>query len=381
VAREHEQGGTAEVGTSNAAAANGDNAPQPVALIVDDEVFNQKIVEVALRKCGFKCQLASDGSDAVQLVTKENRRFDVIIIDQLMKVMNGTVATANIRLHEMQQGLSPTPIICLTGNNTPEDKDSYFLAGMNGVLGKPVKVRNLGKSLLAYIEANRASQLQRQLQLSSKSNQGMVVEYRAVEDLVVFQPVPLGDKDREAYTASASKITVVLADDSAQSSLRGALEETGMNVVIASGANEVIAAVKESRPPKAVSMVLLSEALPGAASCKQVATQIRQHEMMHGLEPVRILAFVDATPDQTNQEHFFASGMDGIIQRPVNADTIAHSIIAYVQEMQKLRAFRFRELALHKGDLIVEYRRLSDILVFDTQRARANADARKQCGE
>lgn len=51
----------------------------------------------------------------------------------------------------------------------------------------------------------------------------------------------------------------------------------------------------------------------------------------------------------------------------MNTSTIAHSVVAYVQEMEKLRAYRFRELSSHKGDLMVEYRRLSDILVFDTQ--------------
>ena len=43
-------------------------------------------VEVALRKCGFKCQLASDGSDAVKLITQDHKRYDVVIMDQMMKV-------------------------------------------------------------------------------------------------------------------------------------------------------------------------------------------------------------------------------------------------------------------------------------------------------
>mmetsp|Transcript_53378 Transcript_53378/g.80969 ORF Transcript_53378/g.80969 Transcript_53378/m.80969 type:complete len:287 (+) Transcript_53378:2-862(+) len=285
--------------------------------------------------------------------------------------MNGSEASLHIRQYEMEMGLAPMPIICLTANHTPEDKDSYFRSGMNGVLGKPVKVRNLGKSLLTYIEANRASQMQRQLQLSMKSNPGMVVEYRAVEDLVVFQPVPLSDKDKEAYIEKASHIRVVIADEISQVAIQKALESVGVKVTLVNTGEEAIASATEVGPlGKRVDMVLVSQSIPGQFSCKQVSTKIREHELRNGLDPTRIIALVDK--DEERKEVFFASGMDGIISRPVNTSTIAHSVVAYVQEMEKLRAYRFRELSSHKGDLMVEYRRLSDILVFDTQAKRAS---------
>lgn len=367
----HNRGNYTDSGEGAKRSEDGEDLSSPKALVVDDEVFNQKIVEVALRKCGFRCELASDGSEAVQLITKEQRRYDVLIMDQMMKKMNGSEASLHIRQYEMEMGLAPMPIICLTANHTPEDKDSYFRSGMNGVLGKPVKVRNLGKSLLTYIEANRASQMQRQLQLSMKSNPGMVVEYRAVEDLVVFQPVPLSDKDKEAYIEKASHIRVVIADEISQVAIQKALESVGVKVTLVNTGEEAIASATEVGPlGKRVDMVLVSQSIPGQFSCKQVSTKIREHEMRNGLDPTRIIALVDK--DEERKEVFFASGMDGIISRPVNTSTIAHSVVAYVQEMEKLRAYRFRELSSHKGDLMVEYRRLSDILVFDTQAKRAS---------
>mmetsp|Transcript_11560 Transcript_11560/g.22367 ORF Transcript_11560/g.22367 Transcript_11560/m.22367 type:complete len:124 (+) Transcript_11560:147-518(+) len=111
-------------------------------------------------------------------------------------------------------------------------------------------------------------------------------------------------------------------------------------------------------------MLLISQTLPGELSARQVASQIREHEMGLGLPQVHIIAMVDK--DETvDKELFFASGMNGIISRPVNTKTIAQSIIAFCEETEKLRKYRFQELANHTGDLVVEYRRLSDILVFD----------------
>ncbi len=41
---------------------------------------------MALRKCGFRCSTAMDGTEAVQMVTKQGLRFDVVLMDQMMKV-------------------------------------------------------------------------------------------------------------------------------------------------------------------------------------------------------------------------------------------------------------------------------------------------------
>ena len=55
-------------------------------LIVDDEAINAKIVSSALKKKGFKCTCASDGTDLVDMVTKQGLKFDMVLIDSMMKV-------------------------------------------------------------------------------------------------------------------------------------------------------------------------------------------------------------------------------------------------------------------------------------------------------
>ena len=64
--------------------------------MVDDEVTYVKIVELALRKDGFVCTIATDGADAVRLVVTEGNTFDVILMDQSMRSLSGTEATAQV---------------------------------------------------------------------------------------------------------------------------------------------------------------------------------------------------------------------------------------------------------------------------------------------
>lgn len=323
---------------------------------------------MALRKCGFECTTASDGSDAVKLITEHGRRFDVVLMDQMMKKMNGTEAVILIRQYEMANGLPWTPIVAVTANTAPEDKDSYFSSGMDGVLGKPVNVRKVGKALLSYIESNRASMQERQHKLQVNINPGVLVEYRSIEDLVLFDPVPPSEEDRDAYSKIASKLTVLLADDRASVAMEKALTQAGISVLVASTGEEVVRMVKErarvTKDAAHIDLLLISQALPGEISAMQAASQIRKHEMGLTLPAVHIVAMVDKF-ETVDTELCFSSGMNGIISQPVSATTIAHNLIAYCEETAKLREYRFQELKDRKGDLVVEYRHLSSILVFD----------------
>ena len=80
-------------------------------------------------------------------------RYDLVLMDVHMPVMDGFTTTATIREWEKRQGIPPTPILAVTAYAYPEDKRRIKAAGCNGVLAKPIKKTTLLEAILSYTGA------------------------------------------------------------------------------------------------------------------------------------------------------------------------------------------------------------------------------------
>lgn len=114
-------------------------------LIAEDNQVNQKLLSKILEIAGHKVFLAENGEVACDLVKKQ--KFDIILMDLQMPVMDGLKATAEIRKLENGRKVS---IIALTANSMPGDREACLKAGMDDYLSKPVS-RN---QLIATIKKN-----------------------------------------------------------------------------------------------------------------------------------------------------------------------------------------------------------------------------------
>lgn len=104
-------------------------------LIVDDDAIIRMVIEkFALRK-GWKVNLAEDGKAALDAYQKQ--KFDIIIMDCQMPVLDGYKTTGEIRQLESQRG-THTPIISLTANALEGVRETCLNAGMDDYLTKPV---------------------------------------------------------------------------------------------------------------------------------------------------------------------------------------------------------------------------------------------------
>ena len=101
-------------------------------LVVEDNKINQMITKKILEKNNMICQVADNGTDAVQLV-KEND-FDVVLMDIHMPGISGIEATQKIR--GFNKGI---PIIALTAVTIDENLDEFFRVGFNEIIPKPFK--------------------------------------------------------------------------------------------------------------------------------------------------------------------------------------------------------------------------------------------------
>ena len=112
------------------------------ALLVEDNLINQKVAEAHLKKLGFAVSIANHGEEAISLF-KESASFDVIFMDCQMPVLDGYQATRLIREFENINGAKKTPIIALTAAAMNEDKEKCLAVGMDQFLSKPFKQNEL----------------------------------------------------------------------------------------------------------------------------------------------------------------------------------------------------------------------------------------------
>lgn len=117
------------------------------ALVVDDNGLNREIAAALLEDMGIRSEEAADGAAAVEMLEKAAPGYyDLILMDVRMPRMDGHEATRRIRrLAEPQK--AGIPIIALTANTFPEDRQAALRAGMDAFLGKPIDPKLLRQTI------------------------------------------------------------------------------------------------------------------------------------------------------------------------------------------------------------------------------------------
>ncbi|MDP2114845.1 MAG: response regulator [Bacteroidota bacterium] len=111
-------------------------------LLVEDNLLNQRIVTFSLKKFNHEVTIANNGLEAVEIFRKN--KFDVILMDIMMPVMDGLEATIQIREEEkITNSDSRTPIIALTANTMDNDRDTCISYGMDDFMSKPFDIEKL----------------------------------------------------------------------------------------------------------------------------------------------------------------------------------------------------------------------------------------------
>ncbi len=115
-------------------------------LIAEDNVFNQKIAMLMLKKFGYQADLVADGHEAVTALSTQE--YDLVFMDIQMPIMDGITATKIIR--ENSGSHSKPWIVALTANVLPEDRQACLDAGMNDYICKPFSSKDIKRSLSDY---------------------------------------------------------------------------------------------------------------------------------------------------------------------------------------------------------------------------------------
>lgn len=110
-------------------------------LLAEDNIINQKVALMYLKKIGLLADVAENGIEAVSKYKKFN--YSIILMDIQMPLMDGVQATKEIRKYEKDNNLMPASIIAVTANAMIGDREKYMAAGMNDYISKPYSLKTL----------------------------------------------------------------------------------------------------------------------------------------------------------------------------------------------------------------------------------------------
>lgn len=116
-------------------------------LLAEDNDVNRKLVSLLVARTGAQLSFAENGAEALEQALK--RRFDLILMDIQMPVMNGRDATVALR----EAGVN-TPIVALTANVMVEDIEDYRQAGCTEHMAKPIDRQRFFALLSRYLPAD-----------------------------------------------------------------------------------------------------------------------------------------------------------------------------------------------------------------------------------
>ncbi len=183
-----------------------------MVLVVEDNRFNQFLLEQILTEWGEQITLAEDGRQALQFI--EQRSFDLILLDIRMPGISGIEVARRIRRREQERGEPSVPIIALTADQETATRDACFYAGINEVLPKPINRDQLARAITAHRGGTEAMSPGRYPLLNPQTNKGLgndpnrVLRYRELlaqdinEELHSLQSA-LERTDRELLYRSA----------------------------------------------------------------------------------------------------------------------------------------------------------------------------------
>ena len=113
------------------------NKPTKTAhvLLVEDDAVNALIAKKALQKGGHVVMHVTDGQKAIDKLTDANLKFDLVLMDHHMPILDGVEATKRL----MAMDIDLPPIIALTANAMAGEREKYLEAGMQDYATKPFK--------------------------------------------------------------------------------------------------------------------------------------------------------------------------------------------------------------------------------------------------
>ena len=122
-------------------------------LVVEDNQLNQRVMTKMLEKMGCSTDVAENGREALEKLNltapeEERPRYDIILMDIQMPVLDGLKATTLIRAQEKEG--ARIPVVAVTAHAMKGDREKFLEAGMDAYLSKPIRREDLAAVLKQF---------------------------------------------------------------------------------------------------------------------------------------------------------------------------------------------------------------------------------------
>lgn len=129
---------------------------QPMkVLLVDDNAVNLMVAKLMLSKCFPNCSVTDVASGQAALEALAKFEYDIVLMDVVMPDMDGPAATQAIRKN-LPAPVCNIPVIAMTANTHPLDRERYLAAGMNDVIHKPLDVGEMERRISEALSARKS---------------------------------------------------------------------------------------------------------------------------------------------------------------------------------------------------------------------------------
>lgn len=251
-------------------------------MYAEDNEVNRRLIKQLVSRTGASLTLVTNGAEALEAGTRNGQRFDLILMDIQMPVMDGRDATLALR----EAGVN-TPIVALTANVMAQDIAEYKEAGCNEVMAKPVEKGPFYQLLSRYLEADEEA-----------------------------EPLKIPHKtDEQAMPTLSGR--VLIAEDNADTRLLMTryLEKLGITAITAENGGEAVStAMRET-----VDLVLMDFHMPEMKGPEAVSL-LRQTGFSRP-----ILAFT-ASDEPEQLTLMTDAGCNGVVEKPVNMQQLHQTL-------------------------------------------------------
>jgi len=142
-------------------------------LLAEDQMFNQIVVQSMVEDWGFNIDTVENGNEVIKAVSE--KKYDVILMDIQMPEMDGITATKVIR-SKFDNPIKNIPIIAVTANAYKEDYEKYYQIGINDIISKPFKSKELFDAIINVVKKyndNDQSDIKEEEKFSVKSEENL----------------------------------------------------------------------------------------------------------------------------------------------------------------------------------------------------------------
>jgi signal transduction histidine kinase/CheY-like chemotaxis protein/HPt (histidine-containing phosphotransfer) domain-containing protein len=261
--------------------------------IVDDNATNRLILENHCAGWGLQVISASDGRQALDLLTGRGRSCDLVILDLQMPGMSGTQLARAIKADPMLSGI---PLVLITSVGVRGDAEHARVAGISAYLVKPVRQSLLRQCLETLVGRS----------VATESRPSLVTRHTL----------------REAETASRAKVLVAEDNVVNQKVTVRMLEKIGYTADVVSDGHEALHAIFHT----AYSAVLMDGQMPkmdGFDATRAIRERERQADPGGTRAPHIVIIAMTANALEGDRDKCLNAGMDDYLSKPVKLDQLS----------------------------------------------------------